>query len=68
LISHHEERLSVMRAVLDGQPLTPYEVARRVFPEELSDHQLRFALAETLAHLEHLADEGRAEGWTATSS
>ena len=50
-----------MRAVLDGQPLTPYEVARRVFPEELSDHQLRFALAETLAHLEHLADEGRAE-------
>ena len=61
LISHHEERLSVMHAVLDSQPLTPYEVARRVFPEELSDHQLRFALAETLAHLEHLADEGRAE-------
>ncbi len=61
LVRHHEERLSVMRAVLDGQPLTPYEVARRVFPEDLTDHQLRFALAETLAHLEHLADEGRAE-------
>ena len=61
LIRHHEERLSVMRAVLDGKPLTPYEVARMVFPEELSHHQLRFALAETLAHLEHLADEGRAE-------
>jgi hypothetical protein len=41
--------------------LIPYEVARRVLPEELSDHQLRFALAGTLAHLEHLADEGRAE-------
>ena len=36
-------------------------MARRFFPEELSDHQIRFALAETLAHLEHLADEGRAE-------
>ena len=58
---HHKERLSVVCAVLDGRPLTPYEVTRRVLPQELSDHQLRFALAETLAHLEHLADEGRAE-------
>lgn len=41
--------------------MTPHEVACRVFSEELSDHQLRFALAETLAHLEHLVDEGRAE-------
>jgi hypothetical protein len=28
-----------------------------VFPEDLTDHQLRFALAETLAHLEHLEGE-----------
>lgn len=61
LLRHHEERLSVIRAQLDGGPMTPYEVARRVFSDELSDHQLRFALAETLAHLEHLVDEGRAE-------
>ena len=37
------------------------EVARRVFPEDLTDHQLRFALAETLAHLEHLEGEGYVE-------
>ena len=61
LIAHHQERLSVMRSALDGGPATPYEVARLVFPEDLSDHQLRFALAETLAHLEHLVDEGGAE-------
>ena len=37
------------------------EISRRVFPDELSDHQLRFALAETIAHLEYLTDDGRAE-------
>ncbi|BBL79230.1 MBL fold metallo-hydrolase [Rubrobacter xylanophilus] len=62
LVSHHAQRLEVMHAAFGGCPATPYEIARRVFPaEELSPHQLRFALAETLAHLEHLADEGRAE-------
>jgi glyoxylase-like metal-dependent hydrolase (beta-lactamase superfamily II) len=58
LLAHHEERLSVMLAALDGRSATPFEVARRVFPEDLTDHQLRFALAETLAHLEHLQGEG----------
>ena len=61
LISHHAERLSEMHALLDGKPATPYEVAHRHFPQDLTDHQLRFALAETLAHLEHLVGEGRAE-------
>ena len=58
---HHEERLEVMHAAFVGEPATPFEIARRVFPDDLSDHQLRFALAETLAHLEHLVGEGRAE-------
>jgi glyoxylase-like metal-dependent hydrolase (beta-lactamase superfamily II) len=61
LLGHHEERLEVMHAAFAGEPATPFEIARRVFPEDLSDHQLRFALAETLAHLEHLVGEGRAE-------
>jgi glyoxylase-like metal-dependent hydrolase (beta-lactamase superfamily II) len=61
LISHHAERLSAMHALFDSKPATPYEVARRHFPGDLTDHQLRFALAETLAHLEHLVGEGRAE-------
>ena len=61
LVLHHEERLSVMRESLEGGPATAFEVARRVFADELSDHQLRFALAETLAHLEHLVNDGRAE-------
>ena len=61
LLAHHEERLAVMLAAFDGRPATPFEVARRVFAEDLTDHQLRFALAETLAHLEHLEGAGRAE-------
>lgn len=61
LVLHHEERLSVMHGAFAGEPATAFEIARRVFPDELSDHQLRFALAETLAHLEYLTDEGRAE-------
>ena len=61
LLLHHEERLAVTLAAFDGGPATPFEVARRVFPEDLTDHQLRFALAETLAHLEHLEGDGYVE-------
>jgi glyoxylase-like metal-dependent hydrolase (beta-lactamase superfamily II) len=61
LRAHHEERLDEMHASFDGEPETPFEVSRRVFADGLSSHQLRFALAETLAHLEHLAGDGRAE-------
>jgi glyoxylase-like metal-dependent hydrolase (beta-lactamase superfamily II) len=60
LVLHHEERLTVMHEAFSDGPATAFEIARRVFPDELSDHQLRFALAETLAHLEHLVDDGRA--------
>ena len=61
LILHHEERLDVMHAAFDGEPATAFEISRRVFAEDLTDHQLRFALAETLAHLEHLEGGGRVE-------
>ncbi len=61
LLAHHEERLDAMHASFNGKPETPFDMARRVFPNGLSPHQLRFALAETLAHLELLSDTGRAE-------
>lgn len=58
--AHHAERLEVMRATLDGGPKTPYEVSRIVFRGTLSVYQRCFALAETLAHLDHLVYEDRA--------
>ncbi len=61
IVYHHEERLDVMHESFDGEPATPLTIARRVFPGDLTDHQLRFAVAETLAHLEHLVEEERAE-------
>ena len=61
IIRHHEERLDTMHGSFAGEPATPVAIARRVFRQDLTDHQLRFAVAETAAHLEHLVWEGRAE-------
>jgi glyoxylase-like metal-dependent hydrolase (beta-lactamase superfamily II) len=61
IVAHHAERLDVMRAVLEDGPRTPYEVSRVVFRGAVTVRQRCFALAETLAHLDHLALEGRAE-------
>jgi glyoxylase-like metal-dependent hydrolase (beta-lactamase superfamily II) len=61
LLSHHEERLELMRREIEEAPKTPFEVSRKVFRYGLSLYERCFALAETLAHLEHLVLEGRAE-------
>ncbi|MBA2714579.1 MAG: MBL fold metallo-hydrolase [Rubrobacteraceae bacterium] len=61
LLSHHEERLEVMYRELEPGPKTPFEVSGAVFRETLTLYEHCFALAETLAHLDHLALEGRAE-------
>ena len=61
LVAHHAERLDAMYATLKGGPKTPYEVSRVVFRGAITIRQRCFALAETLAHLDHLAREGRAE-------
>ena len=61
LILHHEERLQAMRSIIEDGPRTPYEVSRIVFRGTLTLHQRCFALAETLAHLDHLVLEDRAQ-------
>lgn len=60
LLLHHEERLELMHAEIQGRPKTPFEVSGAVFRETLTLYERCFALAETLAHLEYLALEGRA--------
>lgn len=61
LLLHHEERLEIMRReILDG-PKTSFDVSGRVFRDDLTLYEHCFALAETLAHLDHLVLEGRAE-------
>jgi glyoxylase-like metal-dependent hydrolase (beta-lactamase superfamily II) len=60
LIEHHRARLDATAAALNADGRTAYEVSLSVFGEELSPTQRRFAVAETLSHLERLVREGRA--------
>src|SRR5436190_4754342 len=60
LVAHHRERLDVTAAALSGEPRTAYGVSLAVFGAELGPTQRRFAVAETLSHLERLGREGRA--------
>jgi glyoxylase-like metal-dependent hydrolase (beta-lactamase superfamily II) len=58
---HHRERLDLHRqALVDGAAM-PYDVALRVWGDDLGFHERRFALVEAVAHLERLAWTGRAE-------
>src|SRR5690606_1110263 len=60
LLAHHEERLDATWKMLE-QPLTIFEVRERLFDRPLTVHEMRFAVGETLAHLEYLRSEGRCE-------
>jgi glyoxylase-like metal-dependent hydrolase (beta-lactamase superfamily II) len=60
LADHHAGRLDAMRAELEPSPRSAYEVSRNLFRGALTVHQRAFALAETLAHLDHLVLQGRA--------
>jgi len=62
IADHHQERLEKMAAAtrVDPTGATAWQVTERIFrPEELTIHQVRFAMAETLAHLVYLVEQGR---------
>jgi len=61
LIEHHRERLAVTEAALSASPRTAYDVSFDLFGAELKPASRRFAVAETLSHLERLVLEERAE-------
>ena len=61
IIAHHVSRLDDFAAALAPEPRTGFEISHDVFGRELGPSQRRFAVAETLSHLERLVREGRAE-------
>jgi glyoxylase-like metal-dependent hydrolase (beta-lactamase superfamily II) len=61
LIEHHRERLAFAEASLGDEPRSGYEVSFALFGAELKPASRRFAVAETLSHLERLVLEDRAE-------
>jgi len=60
LIDHHRARLDETAAALSAGDRTAFEVSLAVFGESLGPTQRRFAVAETLSHLERLVRDGRA--------
>ena len=60
LIAHHAERLDATAATLRAEPQSGYAVSFPLFGEHLKPAARRFAVAETLSHLERLIIEGRA--------
>jgi len=61
LTAHHARRLDQMSDML-ARPMHAFDVCVMTFGERVASnaHNLRFAMSETLAHLEHLVLEGRA--------
>jgi glyoxylase-like metal-dependent hydrolase (beta-lactamase superfamily II) len=57
LLRHHEERLSFVCEQIKGEK-TVYEISQALFSRVLSVHEQRFAIGETLAHLNYLEAKG----------
>ena len=54
LRGHHHERLDFIGAEARREGRSAYDLSLAMFPRDLDEGGRRFALAETLAHLEHL--------------
>ncbi len=61
IIEHHKLRLELAASALQGRPpRSGFEISQDLWGEELGPNQRRFAVAETLSHLERLVVEGDA--------
>jgi len=60
LIAHHRDRLDIAEASLKAEPQTGYALSFPLFGDGLKPGARRFAVAETLSHLDRLVREGRA--------
>ena len=60
LQEHHRVRLEEAAAALGEEPKTGYELSFALFGDELQPAGRRFAVAETLSHVERLVREGAA--------
>lgn len=54
---HHDERLALTREAMK-KAHTVYDICNELFPFELTIHEVRFAIGETIAHLEYLRHQG----------
>jgi glyoxylase-like metal-dependent hydrolase (beta-lactamase superfamily II) len=61
IAAHHDDRLARTAAALGAEPRTGFEISHDLFPNAQAPIQRRFAVAETLSHLERLVVLERAE-------
>lgn len=61
LLAHHDERLAATQAALSSDPRSGFTLSHALFGRDLSPGARRFAIAETLSHLERLVRSGSAE-------
>ncbi|MUV37779.1 Hydroxyacylglutathione hydrolase [Lentibacillus sp. JNUCC-1] len=57
IMAHHEQRLDQTLTAV-GKSSRVYDVCQKLFPKELTIHETRFAIGETLSHLEYLRAKG----------
>ena len=60
LLDHHADRLKFMKELAAGGA-TVYSICKQVFGESLNAHEVRFAVAETAAHLMYMVYRGELE-------
>jgi glyoxylase-like metal-dependent hydrolase (beta-lactamase superfamily II) len=60
LIAHHAQRLDAAAGYLGAEPRSGYTLSLDLFGRDLKPSARRFAVAETLSHLERLVHLGRA--------
>lgn len=58
LRAHHDERLEATAEAI-RKPSSIYQACEQLFRRQLTVHEMRFALGETLAHLEFLRHAGK---------
>lgn len=62
IMEHHEERLArLLEIIKQGGTITIFEASEKLFNKKLNIHETRFAVGETLAHLEFLRFKGECE-------
>jgi glyoxylase-like metal-dependent hydrolase (beta-lactamase superfamily II) len=62
IAKHHEVRLAETEEALQDGAATTYDVVLALWGDGLGFHERRFALVETISHLERLERLGRAQG------
>ena len=58
LHEHHEQRLERLLEGCD-RPITACDALPLLFKRKLDDHQMMFAMGESIAHLHYLQHEGK---------